>query len=213
MIECLWKLKQGEAMEAISVSESNIKMGAVPSVSLVPILDCPEGCLCAPKCYARRLCGRRKSVLKAWERNSRIIRADLDSFMRQLSGWLLWRSPKFFRWHVGGDFLSMEHLKGAFKLAKENPDTLFLAFTKRYDLLDNVSKTPDNFVLTLSAWNGMDFDTKLAKRFPVAWCYDEKNIDSRIPKKSFKCQGDCASCKVCFMAKEAEIRNVTFDIH
>jgi hypothetical protein len=200
-------------METISVSENNTKMGGIPSVSLVPVVDCPKGCLCAKDCYALNLCKRRNSVLKAWERNSRIVRADMPLFIRQLSGWLLWKAPKFFRWHVGGDFLSMEHLKGAVKIAKENPNTRFLAFTKRYDLLSKIGETPDNFVLSLSAWVGMDFDTKLAKRYPVAWCFDKDNTDTRIPKNSFKCQGSCASCKVCFMAKEAEIRNMTFDIH
>ena len=203
----------GSMEEKIFVSCKNVKMGDVASVSLVPVADCPPNAPCARQCYARRLAARRGSVLKSWGRNSRILRTDADSFFRQLGGWLTWQSPKFFRWHVGGDFISAEHLKRAIDIAKDFPSTRFLAFTKRYDLLAKTKKTPNNFTLMLSAWQGFNFDPSLSKRYPVAWCRDSKNLDRRIPSKSFTCGGGCDTCKVCFMAKDADLKSVVFDIH
>lgn len=41
-------------MNKLSISPGNKKMGAIPSVSLPPIITCPTGCKCAKK----MLCGK-----------------------------------------------------------------------------------------------------------------------------------------------------------
>ena len=51
----------------VSISAGNRKMGAIPSVSLPPIVTCPNCKECAKKCYAAKMCRIYPSVKKAYD--------------------------------------------------------------------------------------------------------------------------------------------------
>jgi hypothetical protein len=53
------------------------------------------------------------------------------------------------RWHDAGDFFSKEYLDLAFKVATDNPDVKFYAYTKIADIA--TSKAPDNFIVNFSS--------------------------------------------------------------
>jgi hypothetical protein len=53
------------------------------------------------------------------------------------------------RWHDAGDFFSKEYLDLAFKVAQENPDVQFYAYTKIADVA--TAQTPPNFIINFSS--------------------------------------------------------------
>lgn len=57
-------------LKNISFSGGNIKMGAIPSISLLPIVTCPGACFetCAGKCYAAKIAALRPTVRDAYAR-------------------------------------------------------------------------------------------------------------------------------------------------
>ena len=52
------------------------------------------------------------------------------------------------RWHDAGDFFSDDYLQLAYKIAEDNPDVLFYAYTKSSDIVLN--KRPKNFIMNFS---------------------------------------------------------------
>ena len=53
----------------LSVSNGNMKMGAIPSISLPSIKSCRSDAPCASKCYACRMEKRYKNVRNAYQNN------------------------------------------------------------------------------------------------------------------------------------------------
>ena len=69
------KLIRSGIVKPVSISDGNVKMGAVKSVSVMPFLTCPE-CTrgtCARDCYAARMAlvgPHSGAVRKAWAKNT-----------------------------------------------------------------------------------------------------------------------------------------------
>ena len=91
----------------ISISAGNRKMGAIPSVSLVPIVTCPAGVPCAKKCYACRLCRIRKTVSDAYERNYDILIKNPAAYWAQVKAAAM--VTRYFRFHVAGDIPTADY--------------------------------------------------------------------------------------------------------
>ena len=68
---------------SVSISKGNIKMGAIPSVSLPAIKTC-RSCGCASKCYAAKLERLRPSVRRAYQNNLEILMEDPDTYWREV---------------------------------------------------------------------------------------------------------------------------------
>jgi hypothetical protein len=68
------EVKAGK-ITAASISTDNIKMGAVPSVSLLPFITCPGRCknTCGAECYAAKIANMRGTVLKSYARNTALL--------------------------------------------------------------------------------------------------------------------------------------------
>lgn len=178
-------------MSKVSISPGNAKMGAIPSVSLPPVITCAQGCKCANKCYAVKLCRIRKSVRTAYDRNLRILLEDPRSYWTQVQAAAM--TTRFFRFHVSGDIIDRDYLHNMVQMAETLPDTHFLAFTKCYDLvngyLDTWDRLPDNLHLIFSAWPGMPMNNP--HQLPVA------NVIFRgqVPDDAWKiCGGNCFDC-------------------
>ena len=69
----------------VTISNSNVKMGAVASVSLLPFLTCPARCQgsCAKDCYAAKIANLRTSVLVSYARNTAML-----MLKRNFTGWM-----------------------------------------------------------------------------------------------------------------------------
>lgn len=175
----------------VSISKGNSKMGAIPSVSLPPITTCAAGCTCAKKCYAAKLCRIYPSVKKSYENNLAVYLKNPESYFGQIKKAAA--AQRFFRWHVSGDIVSPLYLAGIVGIAAELPKTEFLAFTKRYDIVnDFISdgyKIPENLHLIFSAWPGMDMPNPYS--LPVA----QVIFKGQEPADDWKvCGGNCTEC-------------------
>jgi hypothetical protein len=183
--------------EHVSISNGNRKLGGVMNISMSPRTCCPAGVPCGKKCYALKAIRLYPHTREAWSRNGRIAKHHPDSYFMQIAARVAKSKPRLFRWHVAGDILSESYLIGMCRIAAENPDTHFLAFTKAFDIVNGYEdrKTmPSNLVIIFSAWPRMKFDNPHGHR--VAWMQDGTEL--RVPKDALLCPGGCEHCGMCF---------------
>lgn len=175
-------------MIKISVSPGNQKMGAVPSVSLPPVATCLPGCPCAAKCYAAKMCRLRSNVLAAYQRNWDAWKQSPDGFAVQVIAAAI--PVRYFRWHVSGDIPDDTYFQMMCHVARSCPHTNFLAFTKRWDLVNPFAdQIPKNLKIVYSAWG--DFLPENPHGFPVAHVI----FRGETPNPSWKiCGGNCTEC-------------------
>jgi hypothetical protein len=181
----------------IRISPGNRKLGGIPSVSLPPVLTCAKGIPCARECYVVRnmLGGPYGAAIGAsYRANLDLLRADRDSFFSQLRAYLERRAPRFFRYHVSGDYVDSDHLMRALELARELPRVKFLAFSKRHDLFPKPSVVPKNFSLIASLWPS--WGTRPAG-YRAAYMQDGTET-RRAARKAIECPGNCATCAACW---------------
>lgn len=174
----------------ISISPGNQKMGYIPSVSLPPVVTCANNCTCAQKCYAARMCRIRKSVREAYQRNLDILSRDPATYWLQVKAAAM--VAKYFRFHVSGDILNADYFRNMCQLASDLPGTTFLAFTKKYDLVNkylNSQELPENLKIIFSAWPGMPMENP--HNLPIA----NVIFKGQTPADNWKiCGGNCAEC-------------------
>ena len=178
-------------MNKISISPGNAKMGAIPSVSLPPIITCPSGCPCAAKCYAAKLCRIYPSVKRAYQKNLDILRNnDLDYWyqVRQAA-----KLTKYFRYHVSGDIPDYHYLNWMVTIAEDIPGTMFLAFTKQYnivnDYIDLFGALPPNLKIIFSEWENRPIPNP--HNLPTAAVI----FKGKQPAPNWQiCGGNCAEC-------------------
>ena len=175
----------------ISISTGNSKMGAIPSVSLPPIVTCPKGAPCSKKCYAAKLCRIYPSVKKAYQRNLDILNADYNSYFEQVLKAA--RMTKYFRWHVAGDIPTYSYLVNMVDIAQQLPGTQFLAFTKNYNVVNSYitydGKLPENLKIIFSAWGEKMPDNP--HNLPVS----NVIFKGTEPAPDWKiCGGNCTQC-------------------
>ena len=139
----------------VSISNGNRKMGAIPSVSLPPIITCPSGCPCAKKCYAAKMCRIYPSVRKAYQNNLDILNENWNEYWHQVREAV--KRSTHFRFHVSGDIPNAGYFKEMVITAKQNPGTEILAFTKQYAIvnhyIDTFGELPANLHLIFSMWD------------------------------------------------------------
>lgn len=180
------------------ISKGNIKVGTIPNISLTPGRTCsPEACktCLTGGCYAMKSYRQYPAVRRAWDENTAQavdnpagMEADLMAYFGRLN------APRFFRVHVGGDFVTREYAAMWARVAAANPGTCFLAFTKQWEMVRGVN-FPENFSLVLSSWPGTTIPADLRARYSVAWLDDG---GEEIPADAIECPGNCSNCGVCW---------------
>lgn len=175
----------------LSISPGNTKMGAIPSISLPPIATCPKNCPCAKKCYAAKLCRIYPSVKKAYQKNLDILNSNKKEYWWQVYNAA--KMTKYFRYHVSGDIPDETYLYNMVSLADLVPETHFLAFTKKYDLVNNAIKygvsIPKNLKIIFSEWDGITIPNPY--NMPTAAVI----FKGSEPAPNWKiCGGNCAEC-------------------
>lgn len=185
----------------ISFSGGNIKMGAIPSVSLLPIVTCPGACLetCAGKCYAAKIAALRPAVRDAYARNTIWAIMDLPAYMAAVATYT--RALRFFRWHVSGDIpagkLGRDYFAGMVDIARNNPKCEYLAFTKNAAIVNSyiaqnggtADAIPSNLKIIFSNWGAF----KLSN--PYALPVSEVIFSGEGPADAWKvCGGNCYEC-------------------
>lgn len=175
----------------IRISPKNSKLGKIPNISLIPVKDCGDCDHCMADCYALKAWRQYPAVRKAWKANSDGFRQDIGAAMVPIYEYLEKKSPKFFRIHVAGDFLSQEHVDAWIGCAEAFENTKFLAFTKM-DL--DFSAIPDNLTIIYSQWPGREISSDVPGT--RAWVQD--GTETRIPADAIECPGHCDDCGMCW---------------
>jgi hypothetical protein len=182
---------------AVHVSEGNRKIGITGNISLPPVITCVPGVPCAVRdCYAK-LCFQYPTPREQWTENLDTWKQDPLYYFSEIAYACNKRGYEFFRWHVGGDIPNQEYLGGMKFVAELAPNTLFMAYTKRYEL--NYRDRPKNLVIIMSCWPGYRLPENSLPRF---WVQD--NTDRRVPASAFQCPGECETCRKCWHLKTGE---------
>ena len=181
--------------DILCISEGNRKLGTIPSISFPATTEggCPPNAPCRAKCYARKPYA--KSSQKAYRRNLEAY--EKGEYWSRLSGWMQWKTPRFFRFNVSGDVLSEKYVAEMIEFCREHGGVKFLVFSKRYELFADIHPLdlPENLSVVLSAWPGWATPREVgAGHYPVAWI----ETDPRAPEGAIPCQGHCDTCGVCW---------------
>ena len=204
-------------MLSVKISTTNSKLGLIPSVNLPPLVTCRENCPCADTCYALKGRYRFRNVK---ERHLHNYNAYLENpkeyfsaIKKEINNGLI--SYSYFRWHASGDIVDEQYFSGMVEVAKSLPRTSFLAFTKKFELVNSYIESggtiPENFHIVFSAW-GDNFRIENPYQFPVAYVrFPDENLNKSIPCTASECSGDCTTCLQCWNIKSGE--SVVFNKH
>lgn len=207
------KVESGEDLR-VRISDSNSKMGAVASVSLLPFLTCPGTCAgtCGKSCYAAKLANMRPTVRNAYAINTAIAIKRPEIYWQQVNAAAC--AVRFFRFHVSGDIINADYFANMVNVVRNNPYTEFLCFTKRFEVvnawIDENGSLPENMHVLFSGWTNLE---------PVnPHCLPETNVIQKgeeIRNGWTLCGGNCFNCAMagtgCWQAGKGE--TIAFHIH
>ena len=193
----------------VSISRGNVKMGAIPSVSLPPIITCSkEACKhCGKKCYALKIARLRpKTVGASYQRNLDILKSDPDKFWREVNAAV--SVTRFFRFGVSGDIYDKDYFENMVKVAKNNKHCEILCFTKKFSIVNDYLKEhrlPKNLHIIFSAWRGM----KMNNPYDLPEAHVMYKDGYTTAKDGAKwCSGNCYECSTtmsnCWSLKKTE---------
>lgn len=178
----------------ISISNGNMKMGKIPSVSLPSILTCRQ-CDCQKKCYAAKIERLRPSVRKAYGTNLHVLKTEPDTYWREVEAAIM--MSRFFRFHVSGDIPDMSYLIRMVGVAARQTHCQILCFTKRFELvnafLDSGAAFPANLHLIFSGWTGLKM--RNPHNLPEAHVKFKDGTTTARPD-AIPCSGNCANCAI-----------------
>lgn len=179
-------------MPHVSISNGNIKMGAIPSVSLPSITTCRQ-CECNQKCYAAKLERLRPSVRKAYANNLALLQEEPDTYWREVEAAIM--MSRFFRFHVSGDIPDMSYLVRMVGVASRQPHCQILCFTKKFELvnelLDSGAVLPANLHMIFSGWHGLTMQNP--HNLPEAHVQFRDGTTTARPD-ALPCSGNCTEC-------------------
>lgn len=183
-------------MEHVHISRGVTKLGAdIPSVSLPVGLTCRADAPCFKQCYARhgRFAFRHNKELL--QKNLDVWKNDKEQFERDVL--IAAFHSRFFRWHSAGDIPDRSYLDMMVRVAEQLPDVSFLAFTKKFEMvnsyLDEHHTFPQNLHVVLSAWGSFQLQNPF--HLPVAYVR-LKNQECTIPEDALACSKYCGDCVI-----------------
>lgn len=201
---------------SVRISKTNSKLGVIPSVNIPPVVSCRKNAPCSGKCYAMRGRFRYPIVREAMENNLNIYKEDPRRYFSEIQSAISDGivSYSYFRWHAAGDIVDDEYLRGMVRVALNLPSTQFLAFTKKYEMINDYVRAgnaiPSNLNIVFSAWGQLKFDNPY--NFPVAYVrFKDPVSNMNIPRDAEECSGNCTTCLKCWEIGRGE--SVVFNIH
>ena len=199
----------------MKITNGNTKLSAnVPNINLPAGITCRTDAPCFKQCYAKRGHFMYKNIQKCYKEN-------LDHYIQDSGGYFndiikQIKQPlviyRYVRWHSSGDIVDYDYLLGMVWVAKRCKSVNFLAFTKKYELvnkyLDDGGVLPKNLHIVFSGWDSKwTFDNP--HNLPVALVRFKD--DQRDFSKCKQCNGKCYECVGCWKLKKGE--TVVFDKH
>ncbi len=198
----------------VKFSGGNTKMGLVPSVSTMPFFTCPHVCstTCGVSCYAAKLANLRKNVLNSYAWNTAVVMLCPEEYHAQVKAFC--RGQRYFRYHVSGDIVNKDYFAHMVENALENPHCEILAFTKRFEIVNDwISANgalPENLHILFSGWNNLKPENPHGLPETTVFEHDSEFCDNWKT-----CGGNCFNCACrglgCWNAKSGDI--VAFKKH
>lgn len=192
----------------ISLTNSKLS-GQIPSVNLPAIKTCRADAPCKHLCYATKGNFKYPNVEKSHLENLAHFVTNKDAYFNDiiefLSGLV---SYKYFRFHSSGDIVNDDYFLGMIKVAKKCKNIKFLAFTKKFEIVNNYLKNggviPKNLKIVFSAWD-KNFKIDNPYNLPTTYVYfkDEK-LNPDIPDLAIPCVGKCYECQACWGLKNGQ---------
>jgi len=197
----------------VVISEGNKKLGTIPSFNTSRDYSCDKRLSCYKKgCYAKACWGKfRPAAYASVVHNAEMCKSSRQAVSDAIKSFLLNGavSYNYFRWHASGDIVDRPYFEMMIQIAKACPNTKFLAYTKRYAIVNGwiakngIKALPKNLIIRFSAWKKTDVFPNPFK-LPVFYVdfstmgtgHPELNPD--IPSDSMKCPGVTAGCYRCF---------------
>lgn len=180
----------------VKIQPGNRKTGGnCYTVSLAPIIDCPNCSGCCNDCYDIRNDLLMSTVINDRARNSAIHEMDIERYWREINLQVKAQFIEELRINVGGDLI-YEDFGYIQTICLENPITHILFFTKNYTdfnrWLDEGNEIPENMHVIFSCWKGIEMDNPYnLPESHVLW----KDGTTTAPKYGAKyCTGNCSEC-------------------
>ena len=200
----------------INISLTNSKLGdKIPSLNL-PTSICRADAPCKKGCYANKGNWTFTNVQKCLNNNLELFKQHKEKFFDDIIQWLNDEDTiyKFFRWFSSGDIVNFEFFKGMVRTAKESPNTKFLCFTKKYEIVNDYilfnGDLPKNLKVVFSNWG--DFKPLNPYNLPETHVkFKNPLLNDNIPEFAIPCKGSCKTCKACWSLEKGQ--SVYFDIH
>lgn len=194
------------------ISQGNSKLGDMPNIS-VPVSVCNPNLPCRTNCYARKGNFTYTNVKNGFEANLLEFKTNPEQYFNSIIDYLDNESViyKYFRWHTSGDIVNMNYLIGMVQVAEACPQTKFLAYTKKFRLVNmylSVHKTlPSNLTIVFSGWD-KDFQVSNPYNLPVTYInFTTKKMQGKnanFQEDAKRCPGDCRHCKMCWHLQAGE---------
>ena len=190
--------QETNVVNRLSISPGNRKMGAIPSVSLPPVVTCAKNVPCTKTCYACKMCRIHPSVKAAYDRNMEIMRSDWIGYWSQINDTL--KANRYFRFHVSGDIPNDSYFAEMVNAARNNSHCEILAFTKQYDIVNawldsNGGQLPANLHVVFSLWNpAWNANVKNPYSLPVSAVIFKDCAPGYADNFEHICGGNCFEC-------------------
>ena len=197
----------------VHISTTNSNLGDIHSINLPPVVTCRHDAPCFAECYARKGNWIFDNVKMSLARNLEAYKEDPKYYFDYVA--LHTRLDRFFRWHSAGDIVDDAYFVGMCKVARKNPGTRYLAFTKKFDIvnayLDNGHRIPKNLTVVFSGWDSL-FKVNNPHNLPTTWVwFKDSTRNGAIPEGSMPCKGYCENCLACWQLRHGQ--SVVFDQH
>lgn len=144
------------------ITKGNSKLGKNVYHFSIPIdVSCQPTKWCYNNCYAKKGRFIFGAVKRKGFHNWKLVKS--PNFVPTLISEIQKVKPKLFRIHIYGDFFSKEYIAQWKEIVKANPDTQFLAYSRRKDLvveLEDLNSLPN-----INIYESVD-DSRQLKRMP-----------------------------------------------
>lgn len=200
----------------ICANNNNRKLGkGVLSVPF-PVCVCNPEAPCFEKCYTQHGCQSFSNVQGAYYRNLRLYNDNPEEFFEQLYYKVKFSGLPKVRYFDSGDYVDNEFLVRSIELAKQFPNVKFMAFTKKYDIVNNYlddNELPDNYNIVFSAWDKL-WEVPNPHDLPIAYVkFKDERLTPEIPKDAFHCPGRESTCSACGVCWNKNVKAIYFDEH
>ena len=205
----------------VHMTTKNSKTGCGVIDLAFPVITCREDAPCKKTgCYCMKGTQQMASVQGAYYRNYRLYHEDPVDFWNQVQFKLAHCGLSKCRYFDAGDLPNYAFIDGMVATAKKFPEMKFMAFTKKYFLvnqwIDNNGNLPDNLNIIFSAWD-KNWEVLNPHHLPVAYV-DFKDFEKNpvLPEKYQTCPNQkdkTITCSMCGKCWRKDLGAVVFKQH